>query len=308
MPKIVSKEPSMPAPAFTYQDKIKVWQGDCVDIMNQLPEGKIQTAICSPPYWSTGGYGNMPWKGGSKDCDHSAAVVSKRGSKPGARQYFKYALDCPTCGAKQDRRRVGAVTSLDQYVEQMVKVGEALHRILRDDGTWWLNLDDSYDTKGSGLPAGNRVMAPARVAIALQESGWIMRQDIIYSKIAPFFESVKNRCTRSHEYIFLMTKSKNGYYYDAEAIREGNHNRLSVWRINHKGYKGSHYGTFPSSLVEPCIMAGSKPGDIVFDPFMGSGTTLINAFKMGRKGWGTELVEKHLHEESIPNLKSMLEG
>lgn len=304
-----------PEPFFQTKDDdtVRVYSGDCIELMKGMPHGKVQTAICSPPYWGLGDYGPMPWVGGDKDCPHDGAVDgTPRGSGGSSRVYKKFKLHCPDCGADQDPRRVGARPTLDEFIKQMVNVGRGVWDILADDGTWWLNLDDSYVWKGTGLPAGNRILSPHRVAIALQEDGWICRQDLVYSKVAPFFESVKNRCTRSHEYIFLMTKHKSDYYYDAESIREenlkgtGDHNRLSVWRINHKGFKGGHLATFPTTLVEPCVLAGSQEGDIVFDPFTGSGSTICTALQNGRRGWGTELLEKHLHEHTIGRIKQQL--
>jgi DNA modification methylase len=229
----------------------------------------------------------------------------------------------------------------------MVEVFREVKRVLRDDGTLWLNLGDSYagncsqasnngragfgnprerlvNRKGKGLKPKDLVGIPWRVALALQADGWWLRQDIIWNKPNPMPESVTDRCTKAHEYIFLLSKSPK-YYFDHEAIKEpsvtndprrpytsvgakqldgraewksgerrdGNdftkRNRRSVWTVTTKPYKGAHFATFPPDLIAPCILAGSPIGGVVLDPFCGSGTTLEIAERLGRKGVGIEL-------------------
>ena len=226
----------------------------------------------------------------------------------------------------------------------MVEVFREVRRVLRDDGTLWLNLGDSYSVgprfvknKGSdygchedrapGLPAKSIMGIPWRVAFALQADGWILRQDIIWAKPNPMPESVTDRCTKSHEYIFLFSKKKK-YYYDCEAIKEpcanstkarrgradlrtkprrdeahfGNppkgidktvysdmRNKRDVWTVASKASKGTHFATFPPKLIEPCVLAGCPKGGIVLDPFMGSGTTGVVAKQHGRDFLGIEL-------------------
>jgi len=331
--------------------------GDCRAVLPTLEAGSVQTCVTSPPYW------------GLRDYGHAG--------------------------------QIGLESTPAEYVAEMVTVFREVRRVLRDDGTLWLNLGDSYASsggatpgkrsegigqaevgeglrrptrKGSGradgivtgesprnrdgappcdLPAKNLVGIPWRVAFALQADGWYLRQDIIWAKPNPMPESVRDRCTKSHEYLFLLAKSER-YYFDQDAIlepvaaasvarlsqptlgeqegsdrvpgktngnmkavsRSGNkerkparargvpvdtngetngavagsvpwegseRNKRSVWTVTTQPFKGAHFATFPPALIEPCILAGSKPGDIVLDPFGGSGTTGQVSEALGRK-------------------------
>jgi site-specific DNA-methyltransferase (adenine-specific) len=258
--------------------------------------------------------------------------------------------------------QIGLEATPDAFVARLVDVFREVRRVLRDDGTLWLNLGDSYagggtigrnDTTpealarraeryGTGTGAGSAVGAsgtrkpvadlkpkdligiPWRVAFALQADGWYLRQDIIWAKPNPMPESVRDRCTKAHEYLFLLSKSDR-YFFDAEAIKEparyvvdadrkpsgdysegsgrndaGGHrsggfvgsetrNRRSVWTVTTKPYAGAHFATFPPDLIEPCILAGCPAGGTVLDPFGGSGTTAGVAVKHGRKATLCEL-------------------
>lgn len=261
--------------------------------------------------------------------------------------------------------QLGLEPTLDGYIENTLLWAREVWRVLRDDGTFWLNIGDSYNGSGkhagslSRLQKGNRgtqtklpfagytadgmkpkdlMGVPWRVALALQADGWYLRSDIIWHKPNPMPESVTDRPTKAHEYIFLLSKSAR-YYYDADAIREpikgqsceranravsGNHknleetavppgmsvhsmhkkrargdgeilmnrlgrNKRTVWTITTKPYSGSHFATFPTELPEICILAGSKEGDIILDPFNGSGTTVMVAQSLKRIGVGLDL-------------------
>ena len=255
---------------------------------------------------------------------------------------------------------IGLEETPEAYVARMVEVFREVRRLLRDDGTLWLNLGDSYaaTTKGSGgagkstlgpnrdlqniqfqkmqtrtfslggLKPKDLVGIPWRVAFALQADGWLLRQDIIWHKPNPMPESVTDRCTKAHEYVFLLTKSAR-YFYDAEAVSEaqvtsgeggfsnkaalksvvlgashkpsllnatndGRRNRRSVWTISTKPYSGAHFAVMPPDLVEPCIKAGCPEGGTVLDPFAGSGTTLAVAAEQGRSGIGCELNPEYI--------------
>ncbi len=217
--------------------------------------------------------------------------------------------------------QIGLEETPEEYVNNIVNVFREVKRALKDDGTLWLNLGDSYGEKKQ------LIGIPWRVAFALQADGWYLRQDIIWHKPNPMPESVTDRCTKSHEYIFLLTKSAN-YYYDANAIKEPaqdwgtrdrsnfrkgtkdkllihhglknanfaelGRNKRSVWKINIKPYKDAHFATFPEELPTLCIKAGSKENDIVLDPFFGSGTTGYVAQRLYRKWLGIELNPEYI--------------
>jgi len=291
----------------------KIEFGDCREIMKRWKdEGvKVQTCVTSPPYY------------GLRDYGHDG--------------------------------QIGLEQTVGQYVANIVDVFRDVWNILEDDGTVWLNLGDSYynyrpgkgqalnkqtvsntnqdlpsecarrGNKQEGLKEKDLIGIPWRVAFALQDFGWYLRQDIIWHKPNPMPESVRDRCTKAHEYIFLLSKNPQ-YYFNNEAIKEpsihanrtaGNKNpqkgtgqdkmetrggllaaqqkiyemknKRSVWTVNVKPYKGAHFATFPKELIIPCILAGSKENDIVFDPFMGSGTTAQVAKEFNRQYLGCEL-------------------
>jgi DNA modification methylase len=292
----------------------KIEFGDCRIIMKRWKEEgvKVQTCVTSPPYY------------GLRDYGHDG--------------------------------QIGLEQTVSEYVANIVDVFADVWNILEDDGTVWLNLGDSYynyrpgkgqalnkqtvsntnqdlpntcarrGNKQDGLKEKDLIGIPWRVAFALQEFGWYLRQDIIWHKPNPMPESVRDRCTKAHEYIFLLSKSPQ-YYFDNEAIKEpsihagriinydeskykdenGNvkkgyethvtgkreikdtKNKRSVWVVTVKPYKGAHFATFPKELITPCILAGSKENDIVFDPFMGSGTTAQVAKDLNRQYLGCEL-------------------
>ena len=195
--------------------------------------------------------------------------------------------------------QLGLENTFQQYVDNLVEVFREVRRVLRDDGTFWINLGDSYkrDKQLRGMPW--------RVAFALQADGWCLRQDIIWHKPTPMPESVQDRCTKAHEYIFLLSKNSS-YYYDNDVIKDeavgldpGNvnkhkgsgerfgrtkfgidaigavthRNKRSVWTVPTKPNPDAHFATYPPELIRPCIMAGCPEGGTVLDPFAGSGTT-----------------------------------
>jgi DNA modification methylase len=263
----------------------------------------------------------------------------------------------------QHSMQLGLEETPQQYVSNMTEVFSKVGRILKKDGTVWLNIGDTYCGGGRGVgsvkqktnkgiidmpcsivPAGLKpkdlMGIPWRIAFSLQDEGWYLRQDIIWHKPNPMPESVTDRCTKAHEYLFLLSKSRK-YYFDYAAIQEeatgydgrkdtmmkgspkyaasvvpgkkarafgetnpigtqrndvGNvyvdkpfRNKRSVWMVNTKPYKEAHFATFPEKLIEPCILAGSKEGDYVLDPFMGSGTTAAVCERLGRKWVGIEI-------------------
>ena len=221
--------------------------------------------------------------------------------------------------------QIGLEATPEQYVEALVNAFREVRRVLTEDGTLWLNLGDSY--------GGNKQLVgiPWRVAFALQADGWWLRQDIIWHKPNPMPESVTDRCTKAHEYLFLMSKAPR-YHYDADALREAassvdgktwaerkqmgfpstgknptkdaieaglaipsfaankaGRNRRSVWTVTTRPFRGAHFAVMPEALVEPCVLAGSEPNDLVLDPFAGSGTVGVVALRHGRRFVGCEL-------------------
>lgn len=332
--------------------KAQILIGDVREQLAQIESGTVQTCVTSPPYWGLRDYGTAEWQGGDESCDHSHFLggngdKSKKQTTSEGTQKYQYRDICKKCGALRIDNQIGLEQTPEAFVQNLVEVFREVKRVLRDDGTLWLNLGDSYSGSGKG-PAGNLgkthdernmetkhsaiipeglkpkdlVGIPWRVAFALQADGWYLRQDIIWAKPNPMPESVRDRCTKSHEYVFLLSKSAK-YYFDNEAIKEPTvtfdniqrdrdttktnnvpgrtrmaglkannyetRNKRDVWTINTKPFKGAHFAVMPEALVEPCILAGSKEEDIVLDPFTGSGTVGVVALRYGRSFIGTEL-------------------
>ena len=305
--------------------KNKIFVSDCIEGMRKLPDECVDMCCTSPPYWGLRDYGNTEWKGGDEKCDH-INNINPRSTRPKGKldggsldkyNEMPFIKECHKCGAIRKDNQLGLEETPEEYVENMVKVFREVKRVLKHDGTVWLNLGDSYAGNNSRASNGGRagygskregvfnnlsgnlktkdlVGIPWRVAFALQADGWYLRQDIIWHKPNPMPESVTDRCTKSHEYIFLLTKSAK-YFYDADAIREktnrdwssvggnlkgkgihkiGNgykdigdrtldngqygRNKRSVWKINTKPYKEAHFATFPEELPTLCIKAGSS--------------------------------------------------
>lgn len=230
----------------------EIIQGDCIKGMNTLPAQSVHCVVTSPPYYGLRDYGTASWQGGNDECDHKGKPLGTRANinnNTGGRDvknalYFEPFKDfCAKCGAMRIDQQIGLEETPEAYVSKLVEVFRAVRRILRDDGTVWLNLGDSYAGSGGsgnqfgqiekglnpykqtgkpiniGLKPKDLIGIPWRVAFALQADGWYLRQDIIWHKPNPMPESVTDRCTKSHEYIFLLSKNEH-YYYDNEAIKE----------------------------------------------------------------------------------------
>ncbi|HZV68422.1 MAG TPA: site-specific DNA-methyltransferase [Saprospiraceae bacterium] len=256
----------------TDNNPVTITHGDVRKVLQYIPTESVQCVITSPPYW-------------------------------GVRDY-------------QVDAQIGAEPDIEHYIQGLVSIFSEVRRILKQDGTFWLNIGNTYtsggrkwrqeDSKNKGRAMSYRPDTPKglkkkdligvawMVALACQKNGWYLRNDIIWNKPNCQPESVKDRLTVSHEYIFLMTKSEK-YHFDQESIMEetkdgsSKKNRRTVWNINTEPYTGAHFATFPTSLVRPCILAGSKPSDIILDPFLGSGTVCLEALRLGRLGTGIEL-------------------
>ena len=297
--------------------------GDCTSVLKTLDANTFNTCVTSPPYWGLRDYG--------------------------------------------EDAQLGLEQTPEEYVANMVKVFREVKRVLRDDGTLWLNLGDSYSGSGKGpssslnkkhhhmehahssvVPLGLKpkdlVGIPWRVAFALQADGWYLRQDIIWHKPNPMPESVRDRCTKAHEYIFLLSKRPK-YFFDNEVIKEDcvgkderkwadsyekagsikqgetnanikrtkryskddsfKRNKRSVWTVTTKPFKGAHFATFRMDLIEPCVLAGCPVGGTVLDPFAGSGTTGIVAASNDRDAILLELNEDYI-KLALDRMKSKL--
>lgn len=245
--------------------------GDARTELAKLGSGIFQCCITSPPYWGLRDYGI--------------------------------------------EGQIGAEAKLDDYIRDLVSVFAEVRRSLSDDGTLWLNIGDSYTSGGrtwrdadkknpargmdyraptpEGLKPKDLIGVPWKVAFALQADGWYLRSDIIWHKNNGLPESVKDRPSRVHEYVFLLSKSER-YSYEHEAVKEAavngrKRNCRSVWTINTEPFYGAHFATFPRELVTRCLLAGSKAGSLVLDPFFGSGTVGEICQQFGRRFVGIEL-------------------
>lgn len=376
----------------------KVYWGDCRESLRLMAkEGiKVQTCVTSPPYYGLRDYGTGTWIGGDENCSHkrdskhSDKTITGHANKDLTVGDAIYKTVCPKCGAVRKDLQIGLEETPQEFIDNLVEVFACVWDILADDGTLWVNLGDSYSAGGRGggqegsIQQGNKgsttgevfgtwkvegfrpknlLGMPWRLAFALQDFGWNLRQDIIWHKPNPMPESVKDRCTKAHEYIFLLSK-KQKYYFDYKAIQEPsiygdddrasrndsrrdtgmNHiapkkdkragegriayegkrtdnntsggqesfvhinefrNKRDVWTVTTKPYSGAHFATYPQELIEPMILAGSRVGDIVLDPFFGSGTTGEVAQSLGRKWIGCELNREY---ESLQNQRIAQQG
>lgn len=256
--------------------------GDIREKIKEIESESVQAIVTSPPYW------------GLRDYDNSG--------------------------------QIGQEESPEKFVEELVKTFSGLKRVLKKDGTFWLNLGDTYfGAKGGHWDSSNSITnsetgtnyrmsraappphpylktkdlvgIPWRVAFGMQQDGWYLRNDVIWHKPNPMPEAVRDRCAKSHEHIFLFSKSPK-YYFDDKAIAEPSSDinspnetkvRRDVWTLNTSTYKGAHFAVFPMEIPELCIKAGSKEGDLILDPFMGSGTTAVVARRLSREWIGIEL-------------------
>jgi DNA modification methylase len=340
----------------------KIEFGDCRETMRKWAAAgiKAQTCVTSPPYYGLRDYGTGKWVGGDENCSHkrdskySDKTITGHANKDLTVGDAIYKSICPKCGAVRKDEQLGLEETPEEYIKSMVEVFRCVWDVLEDDGTLWVNIGDSYynyrpgkgqalvkqsvansnqdlpqtcarrGNKLDGLKEKDLIGIPWMLAFALRADGWYLRQDIIWHKPNPMPESVQDRCTKSHEYIFLMSKSPK-YYYDHDAIKEplkgepqtrdknaegyqadyahgdrfskgervfgadGMANKRSVWSVPVKPYAGAHFAVFPTDLIEPCILAGAPAGGVVLDPFMGSGTTAQVAQDLGRKYLGCEL-------------------
>lgn len=426
--------------------------GDCLEKLKELPDAIADCCVTSPPYYGLRDYGTAQWIGGDPNCPHKGKPFAIRANinanwnggndVKNKKIYEPFKKVCPLCGAVREDKQIGLEESPEEYVQKLVAVFREVKRVLKDDGTLWLNIGDSYAggqgrwgglNKLSGkqntnvgslgqIPKYSRwehdvikqkdlIGIPWMLAFALRADGWYLRQDIIWAKPNPMPESVKDRCVKSHEYIFLLSKQKK-YYFDYEAIQEEakwkddkratqgriaydgkrtegtdkhaqqsfvafsrkkksdsngisfggqkygdnadkhfrtysgkewtpqtkyknleyngqqNHtmherraeglpdeeyvvrNKRDVWSVSVQPIREAHFATFPEKLIEPCILAGSRVGGLVIDPFFGSGTTGLVASKLNRFYIGIELNPEYIEigKDRNSNVQMTLTG
>ncbi len=276
----ISSSNSTPEQALNWptdQEPIVVLHGDTRNIMQHLPDNYFQCVVTSPPYWGVRDYGV--------------------------------------------KGQIGAEAELDVYLDTLVDIFREVRRVLKPEGTFWLNIGNTYssggrkwrqeDDKNKGRAMSYRPPTPPGLkkkdligvawllALKCQRDGWYLRNDIIWYKPNCQPESVKDRLTVAHEYLFLFSKSEH-YYFDQEAIKErttngnGLKNKRSVWSINTEPCPDAHFAVFPKSLVRPCILASSRLNDIILDPFYGAGTVGIVSRELTRRCIGIELKQEYI--------------
>lgn len=300
------------------EDNRKIIIGDCLEVLKTLPSCSADMCVTSPPYYGLRDYGTGKWVGGDPTCPHRRlSKYSEKTVTGHAQEGLKgnvgdaiYKTVCPLCGAVREDKQIGLEETPEEYIKRLVEVFRETRRVLKDDGTLWLNIGDSYWGSGSrgydftgkqsdvsavqkgsagtinlanlqkltgnknGYKNKDLIGIPWMLAFALRADGWYLRQDIIWAKPNPMPESVKDRCTRSHEYIFLLSKSHR-YYFNHEAVQEetsaeddGSRNKRDVWFVSPKPVRDAHFATYPEELIEPCILAGSRPGGGCVRPFL----------------------------------------
>jgi DNA modification methylase len=300
--------------------------GNCLKTLKMIPDESVHTCITSPPYYGLRDYGTGTWVGGDPDCSHQRDSKRSETTITGHKNMNEqghvvgdgiFKSTCRKCGATREDEQIGLEDSPEEFIEKLVSVFREVKRVLHPSGTLWINIGDSYcgtghkgdhtdpkhkegrngqviakNNKLSGYKSKDLIGIPWMLAFALRADGWYLRQDIIWSKPNCMPESVKDRCTKSHEYIFLLSKSKK-YFYDSEAIKEpvkqdwgtrvrtnGKYhnegtglqphsgleksyetkNKRSVWNVSPKPYSEAHFAVFPPELIEPCVLAGTSQG------------------------------------------------
>ena len=287
-------------------DRWAILNGDASRILDEkVRPGSIDCCITSPPYFNLRDYGTGRWTGGDEGCDHEGDDV------------------CPKCGARWTDEQIGMEGTPQEFVEALVGTFRSVRRALKDSGTLWVNVGDCYcNTNGfhrrgrnmeyrrcvEGAMANGRDVAKLRqagykvkdligvpwmLAFALREDGWYLRSDVVWRKTNPAPEKAYDRLVRSHEFLFLLSKSQK-YYFDDEAVRNPNGSRLrDVWDCAVQTAHGDHYATYPEKLIEPCVLASSPENGVVMDCFSGMATTGLVALKNGRRYLGIDLSEKY---------------
>jgi len=347
-------------------DVNKIYLGNNLDTLKTFPDNSINCCITSPPYFGLRDYGTATWQGGDPNCKHMKPIsdTASTGTHKKMREMGIacasgiYKSVCPDCGAIRIDEQVGLEETPEDFINRLVEIFREIRRAMTDDGTLWLNIGDTYNSSNTGSVTSDKqktnvgsvdnitskhlvntckpkdmIGIPWMLAFALRNDGWYLRQDIIWHKPNPMPESVTDRCTKSHEYIFLLTKSPT-YYFDHESMQEdanplyasrynspfnvgqkellgggrpdgasntpgmkeytGKRNKRDVWTIQPSKFKGAHFATFPEELVRQCLLAGCPKGGVVLDPFMGSGTVGVVAKKNHRNYVGCELNPEYI--------------
>jgi site-specific DNA-methyltransferase (cytosine-N4-specific) len=344
--------------------QLTLHQGDCLEILRQIPDNSIDCGCTSPPYYALRDYETAQWLGGDPDCDHVAnpnatktfgnpEFNENRPSRSATKTPGYYADICPKCGAEKVDYQVGIEPTVHAYIDKLQTIFREVYRVLKPAGTCWVNLGDSFSGSGKGatnkvtnqkevyvpntdsphvkvkdfsIPNKSLCLIPQRFALAALESGWIIRNEVIWSKAAPMPTSKKDAMTVAHETIWFMTKSPK-YFYDQDSVRVA-HKRLwnpltnggslvgtewcekarksmeknsmpspnpdgrnlwDVWHLSPDPVPEAHFACYPREIPKRAILAGCPPDGVVLDPFTGSGTTLMVAKDLGRRAIGIEL-------------------
>lgn len=336
----------------------KIITGDSLQVLRTIADESVHCVITSPPYYGLRDYGTGTWEGGDPSCPHYRTTKKSETTATGHKHMQEigepvgdaiYKTVCPLCGAVRVDNQMGLEATPEEYIAKMVELFREVRRVLKKDGTLWLNIGDSYAGR-AGRWGGNKNMSakqtsnngsvgqiqvaskwhhdeikpkdligiPWMLAFALRADGWYLRQDIIWQKPNPMPESVRDRCTKSHEYIFLLSKSPK-YYFDYEAIKEPcsesnikdfMRRKRDVWSIATKPFKGAHFATFPEDLVLPCLLAGCPEEGTALDTFAGAGTVGVVCKKNNRNFIGIELNPEYaaMAESRIENTEDADDG
>jgi len=397
----------------------RIFNGDALEMLKKFPDESVNMCVTSPPYMGLRDYGTGVWIGGDPNCPHFRTSKYSDRMVTGQKTMIEgghaigdaiYKKVCPLCGAVREDKQIGLEETPEEYIARLADVFDEVKRVLKKDGTLWVNIGDTYwgsgskgtdfteyfDRSGSkqstnkgtydmsNIPkmVGNTgsyknkdlIGIPWMLAFELRDRGWWLRQDIIWQKINPLPSAVTDRCVSSHEYIFLLSKSKN-YYFDHKAIQEDavgydaskadveeipqesmfedeeeicyeateedrakyknlaydgqrpntmherraqgkkdvqyqKRNKRDVWSVAVKPFNEAHFATYPEKLIEPCILAGSRKGDVVLDPFNGAATTGVVCMKNDRKYIGIELNPEYIEisERRLQAVKEEVEA
>ena len=315
---------------------MKLILGDCLTELKKIKDNSVDCVVTSPPYWALRDYGTATWQGGDINCKHEPDRTSPTSTLGGGKttqgnaKFYKEV--CPDCGAKRVDQQLGLEPTFQEYIIKLCDIFDEVKRVLKKEGTCWVNLGDTYYGSGKGegkLPDKTLCCIPDRFKIEMINRGWICRNEIIWHKPNCMPSSVKDRFTVDYEKVFFFVKSKK-YFFKTQyepnvteikkdtkwngnkerswingksisdkntlgsAKNEQGRNKRCVWTVTTKPFKEAHFATYPEKLIEPMIDAGCPDGGVVLDPFFGAGTTGVVCKRLGRDFIGIEIVEEYM--------------